>query len=109
MVERIQSYFSLKSLRQQINLCWEALGQKQKDITENTLKSGRQRADIDVLSPETIRRLVDDLVAKCDQLEGYGLVEYEMGIAEEQICHIFTVCLDLLQREGREAQHVHPR
>ena len=90
----------------QVNLCWEALGQKQKDLTEHTLRTGRQPADI--LTAENIKRLVDDVVTMCDQLEVYGLVDYEMGIAEEQICHIFTLCLNLLQREGQATQSAQP-
>lgn len=89
-------------LWRRLNLCWEALGQKQKDITEHTFQTGRQPADI--LSAETIKRLVDELVSFADQLEAYGLVDYEMGIAEEQICHIFTVCLDLLPRNGQDSR-----
>lgn len=46
-----------------------------------------------------MNRMVDDLVALCDQLEQYGLVDYEMGIWEEEITHIFTVCIDLLPQE----------
>jgi hypothetical protein len=95
------------NLWRQFNLCWEALGQKQRDITEQAIQRGRPPADI--LSAEIIRRIVDELVTICDQLEGYGLVDYEMGVAEEQICHIFTVCLDLLQREEHESQPAQSR
>ncbi len=72
----------------------------------HTLRTGRQPADI--LAAETIKRLVDDVVSMCDQLEGYGLVDYEMGIAEEQICHIFTLCLNLLQRDEQDTQSAQP-
>lgn len=51
-----------------------------------------------MLSADTMHRIIDELLTLCDQLEQYGLVDYEMGVAEEQITHIFTVCLDLLQR-----------
>lgn len=40
----------------------------------------------------------------CDQLEQYGLVDYEMGIWEEQITHIFAVCLELLSRGEESSQ-----
>ena len=83
-------------LWREFNLCWEALGQKQKDITEEVLRTRRQSTDI--LSAATITSLVDDLISMCDQIEHYGLVDFEMGIWEEQITHIFTVCLDLLLR-----------
>jgi len=48
--------------------------------------------------------LVEELITLCDTLEPYGLVDFEMGIWEEQITHIFTVCLDLLPRNETTAQ-----
>lgn len=86
----------------ELNLCWEALGQKQKEITEEALRTTRLPADI--LSSDTITHLVDELVNLCDQLEQYGLVDFELGIWEEQITHVFTVCLDLLPRSGLTGQ-----
>jgi hypothetical protein len=86
----------------ELNLCWEAIAQKQKEITEEALRTTRLPADI--LSGETITHLVDELVSLCDQLEQYGLVDFELGIWEEQITHIFTVCLDLLPRSGLTGQ-----
>nr|KAK5433472.1 hypothetical protein LTR18_010715 [Exophiala xenobiotica] len=86
----------------ELNLCWEAIAQKQKEITEEALRTTRLPADI--LSGETITHLVDELVSLCDQLEQYGLVDFELGIWEEQIIHIFTVCLDLLPRSGLTGQ-----
>ncbi|KAJ4524141.1 hypothetical protein HRR83_002261 [Exophiala dermatitidis] len=83
-------------LWREFNLAWEALGQKQKDITEEALRTGRPPTD--VLSANAITSLVDDLISLCDQLEQYGLVDYEMGIWEEQITHIFIVCLDLISQ-----------
>ncbi|OAP56854.1 hypothetical protein AYL99_08966 [Fonsecaea erecta] len=82
----------------ELNLCWEALGQRQKDITEEALRT--KRPPVDMLSASTMTSLMDDLVTLCDQLEQYGLVDFEMGIWEEQIIHIFTVCLNLLPRGG---------
>lgn len=46
-----------------------------------------------------ITALIDHLIQQCDQLEKYGLVDYEMGIWEEQITGIFIQCLDLLPRD----------
>ncbi|RMZ90023.1 hypothetical protein DV736_g2738, partial [Chaetothyriales sp. CBS 134916] len=89
-------YVDRMNLWRAFNLCWEALGQKQKDVCEDALRTGRVPGDI--LAAGTIHRMVDELLSLCDQLEQYGLVDYEMGVAEEEITHIFTVCLDLLQR-----------
>lgn len=78
----------------ELNHAWEGLGLKQKSITEDALRSGRQ--PFDILSAAAITSLIDHLVQQCDQLEKYGLVDYEMGIWEEQITSIFIQCLDLL-------------
>lgn len=50
------------------------------------------------MSAATITETGDQLVALCDQIEQYGLVDYELGIWEEQILHLFSTCLDLLQQ-----------
>ena len=34
---------------------------------------------------ETLRKLGDDLVAHGEELEKFGLVDYQMGVAEEEI------------------------
>lgn len=80
-----------------MNHAWEGLGLKQKSITEDALNSRRQA--LDILSAAAITSLIDHLVQQCDQLEKYGLVDYEMGIWEEQITSIFIQCLDLLPRD----------
>ncbi|KAI1617501.1 hypothetical protein EDD36DRAFT_3265 [Exophiala viscosa] len=89
-------------LWRELNLCWEALGQKQREITEEALRTTRLPADI--LSSDNIVNVVDELIGLCDQVEQYGLVDFEIGIWEEQITHIFTVCLDLLPRSGLTSQ-----
>lgn len=81
----------------ELNHAWEALGQKQKSITENAMRTRQQPADF--LTSGVIRNLVDKLVNWCDQIERYGLVDYEMGFWEEQIVDIFIQCLNLLADE----------
>lgn len=81
----------------ELNHAWEGLGQKQKSITEEAFRT--QRPPIDILSAGAITSLIDHLVQQCDQLEKYGLVDYEMGIWEEQITSIFIQCLNLLPRD----------
>lgn len=49
-----------------------------------------------MLDSPTIKSMVDELVGLTDSIEKYGLVDYEMGVWEEQIVSIFTQCLDLL-------------
>jgi hypothetical protein len=76
------------------NTCWLALGQKQKDLTEEAIR--RRISDSNLLSAETIQAMVDELIRLCDLLEQHGLVDYDRGVWEEEITSIFSQCLDLL-------------
>ena len=50
------------------------------------LDSGKSPSARQSLLPvETLQRLGDDLVAHADELERLGLVDYQMGVAEEEI------------------------
>lgn len=81
-----------------LNLCWEALGQKQKDITEQALRTRQQ--PLNFMSAATITETAEAIIAICDQIEQYGLVDYELGFWEEQILHLFATCLDLQQGDN---------
>lgn len=85
------------ALWRELNHAWEALGQKQRAITETALRTQQQPTDY--LTSKTIQDLVDKLVQFCDAIEKHGLVDYEMGIWEEQIVDVFIRCLDLLPSE----------
>ncbi len=52
---------------------------------------------IESLSRDTITRLMQQVTGLCDTLQPYGLVDYEIGLWEEQIVRVFTACLDVLQ------------
>lgn len=67
------------------NICWLALCQKQKDMTHELLQAGRQVSRTSILSIEAMDNLGKQLIPLCDQLEQHGLVDYEMGIWEEEI------------------------
>ena len=84
------------------NTCWQALGQKQKDVTSEAMRTGRKPEGM--LSVGRIKMLMDDLVGMCNQLEPYGLVDFEMGIWEEQIIDVFIEGLDLLCPRAVETQ-----
>lgn len=86
----------------EFNLCWEALGLKQKDIIEDALRSGRQPSDM--LTADRLHNMVADLLKLTDTIEQHGLVDYEMGVSEEQIVDIFIKCLDLFPSTQSAAQ-----
>jgi hypothetical protein len=67
------------------NICWLALCQKQKDMTQDLLRTGRQPSRTSLLSIEAMDTLGKQLIQLCDQMEQHGLVDYQLGIWEEEI------------------------
>ena len=70
----------------EFNLCWLALLQGQKENTEQEISSNQNPADMDhLISAKFLERMGTELVRLCDNIERHGLVDYEMGVAEEEI------------------------
>lgn len=65
------------------NTCWLAICQKQKDSTLEMFDTGVRPAEL--LSEAALQKLVKELVRLCDKMEQYGLVDYQMGVWEEEI------------------------
>ena len=92
---------------QNFNICWLALGQKQKDLTEEAIRY--RMFNFNFLPAETIQAMVDELIRLCDSIEQYGLVDYDRGVWEEEITSIFSQCLDLLvPGDPSEAEQGYP-
>ncbi|PWY82997.1 hypothetical protein BO70DRAFT_387135 [Aspergillus heteromorphus CBS 117.55] len=81
------------------NICWLAVCQKQKDLAQELLQTGRQPAQTSLLSGDAMDNLGKELIQFCDRMEPHGLVDYQMGIWEEEILSVLGQCLDLI--EGR--------
>jgi len=70
----------------EFNLLWEALLQRQLENTENMIRLNRSPpSPQSVLDKPALTKMGDELVRWCDGIEQHGLVDYEMGVAEEQI------------------------
>ena len=68
------------------NVCWLALLQRQKDDTQEMLDTGRPLAQPQsLLSKEFLEEMGNELVSLCDGLEKHGLVDYQMGVSEQEI------------------------
>lgn len=67
----------------EFNLCWLALFQKQKDVTLEMVERGIQPNNI--LTTDTLNTMGEELIRLCDRLEQYGLVDYEIGVWEEEL------------------------
>ncbi|KAB8212928.1 hypothetical protein BDV33DRAFT_210699 [Aspergillus novoparasiticus] len=77
-----------------LNICFLAICQRQKDITEATLKANAPLSP-GCLSISQIETLVNELICLSDRIEDDGLVDYEMGFWEEEILSILDQCLSL--------------
>ncbi|KAJ5144487.1 hypothetical protein N7526_001995 [Penicillium atrosanguineum] len=80
------------------NLCWLAVCQTQKDMTQELVSTGQQPAQTSLLSRDNLEAMGKDLIRLCDQLQAHGLVDYQMGIWEEEILCVLGQCLDLIER-----------
>jgi hypothetical protein len=59
--------FELIQVGRDFNTCWLALGQKQKDLTEEAIRY--RISDSNLLPAETIQAMVDELIKLCDLIE----------------------------------------
>jgi len=66
----------------EFNTAWLSIFQKQKDILESGQRLQPQQS---LMSQEFINKMAKDLIRMCDLIEKYGLVDYQLGVAEEQI------------------------
>ncbi|KAL8791394.1 MAG: hypothetical protein Q9213_000010 [Squamulea squamosa] len=68
------------------NTCWLAVLQCQKETTLEMLDTGqRPPPPQSLIRKADLERMAEGLVHNCDELEKYGLVDYEMGVWEEEI------------------------
>ena len=66
----------------EFNTAWLSIFQKQKDM----LESGQQlQPGQSLMTQEYINKMAKDLIRMCDAVEKHGLVDYQYGVAEEQI------------------------
>ncbi|KAI0408130.1 hypothetical protein F4802DRAFT_452700 [Xylaria palmicola] len=88
------------------NHAWLALFQKQKDMTEPGIVPQRDQS---VLSEEQVKHMGNEIVRLCENLERYGLVDYECGVWEERIVDIIIQCHDVYKgghnEPGPSASH----
>jgi len=70
----------------EFNTCWLAVLQKQKDMTQEMLDSGQApRHPQSILQEDFMERMGRELVRLCDSMERHGLVDFQMGVWEEEI------------------------
>ncbi len=73
-------------LWKEFNIGWLSTLQKQKEITQAILQTGQRPVPPQTLITEDfLERMGGELVRLCDGMEPHGLVDYEMGVWEEEI------------------------
>ena len=73
--------------------------QRQIDDTQQMLDSGRPSAQPQsLLSKESLEEMGNELVSLCDGLEKHGLVDYQMGVSEQEIIEGQPKCIILLRQ-----------
>jgi hypothetical protein len=99
----------------EFNNCWLVVLQRQKELTLDArakgLPGGRPNQPLTLMEPELMESMGKEIVRLCDIMEKFGLVDYEMGVWEEDIINrkrllhaeidltdaVLTECLDLLE------------
>jgi len=65
----------------EFNTAWLAIFQKQIDLVNDSTP----RNHPNLMPLELINKMANDLIRMCDSIDSHGLVDYQYGVAEEQI------------------------
>lgn len=94
-------YAQRLTLWEQFNHCWLTTLQRQKDVTEKMVSTGqRPQPPQTLIDHDFLEKMGTQLVKNCDAMEKHGLVDYQMGVWEEEIIAMLTTCMDLLEAAG---------
>lgn len=73
-------------LWEEFNTCWLATLQKQKTFTQDIIATGqRPPPPKSLIDYDFLEKMGTQLVKHCDNMEKHGLVDYQMGVWEEEI------------------------
>ncbi|KAI9786876.1 MAG: hypothetical protein M1839_005107 [Geoglossum umbratile] len=88
----------------EFNTCWLAVLQKEKDMILEFSEAGQSpQPPQGIIPEESLERMGRELIRLCDSMERHGLVDYQMGVWEEEIIGVLQECLDLLESTGEGA------
>jgi hypothetical protein len=74
------------TLWEEFNHCWLTLLQKQKELVAGIASTGhRPQEPQSVVDYDFLEKMGTRLVKNCDNMEKHGLVDYQMGVWEEEI------------------------
>ncbi|EWC45093.1 hypothetical protein DRE_06232 [Drechslerella stenobrocha 248] len=84
----------------EFNMCWLLAMQKQKELLLEQKTTGQSiQPPRDLMTEESLENMGTELTRHCDNMERHGLVDYQMGVWEEEILDAIQECLDLIQNK----------
>ncbi|KAK7706066.1 hypothetical protein SLS57_009847 [Botryosphaeria dothidea] len=85
-------------LWEEFNTAWLSILQKQKEMVQEMAEAGQApRPPQSLMEYDFLESMGKELVGLCDSMEKHGLVDYQMGVWEEEIVAILTKTLDLME------------
>ncbi|KAF2124831.1 hypothetical protein P153DRAFT_128780 [Dothidotthia symphoricarpi CBS 119687] len=110
LVRDDEAHYSQRlKLWEEFNTCWLATLQKQKALTQDMIRTGqRPQPPQTLIDYDFLEKMGTQLVKNCDTMEKHGLVDYQMGVWEEEIVAMLTSCLDLLEEVGAGSSSQRP-
>ncbi|KAM3073842.1 hypothetical protein ACMFMG_008465 [Clarireedia jacksonii] len=86
----------------EFNAAWKGIFTAQKDMLES---GQRIQPPQTLMTQEFITKMGNNLTRLCDVVEKYGLVDYQYGVAEEEIMDILLSCLQTQESiEGTDGE-----
>jgi hypothetical protein len=87
LVRDDENHYSQRlKLWDEFNTCWLATLQKQKAFSQEMVSTGqRPQAPRTLIDYDYLEKMGTQLVKHCDNMEKHGLVDYQMGVWEEEI------------------------
>ncbi|SMY21804.1 unnamed protein product [Zymoseptoria tritici ST99CH_1A5] len=82
----------------EFNRAWLVTLQMQYDMAQEMMRTHQTLVEPrSIMSAQVLEHLSRELVRLCDSVENKGLVDYQMGVAEEEIMDLLLNCLDQLE------------
>ena len=86
----------------EFNRAWLVSLQRQLDLTQQAVHNNQPlEGNQSLMDVPLLERLSSELIRLCDNVEKHGLVDYQMGVAEEEIMERKYRAVTLLTREFR--------
>ncbi|KAI5367939.1 hypothetical protein Slin15195_G030730 [Septoria linicola] len=84
----------------EFNRAWLVTLERQRELTQEYVRNQGLREPQSIMSSQILEHLSRELVRLCDSVEKHGLVDYQMGVAEEEIMDLLIQCLNVLDPES---------